>query len=339
LPFGEVRTIPGLTSITQTDFGYTGQRNYAYINLLDYGARWYSASLGRFTQPDSIVPDLNDTQAWNRYSYVINNPVNYTDPSGHFGLLATAAVGALIGAAVGAGGYWLNTIASGEEFDVGDAFVAAGVGALAGGLIGSGVGLLNAGAVGGLAAITGSATVSEVAAVTISTGAGIASAAGGQLAYNSITGSEFNRTSFSITSSMGAITGGIGQVCGTTPLGGGVLNGAASALEYEMQYYNENGELDLDQSTLIAAGYGGSLGALSPNTPLDELGQIKPIQPANGMKGILGRVSSVSDTAMPGVNSGVVLQNLFGPPTLKNWFREVIYIGLSQLDAEEIMID
>jgi RHS repeat-associated protein len=66
-----------------TDLGYTGQRNYAYINLLDYGARWYSAALGRFIQPDSIVPDLTDTQAWNRFSYVNNNPVKYNDPTGH----------------------------------------------------------------------------------------------------------------------------------------------------------------------------------------------------------------------------------------------------------------
>jgi RHS repeat-associated protein len=66
-----------------TDLGYTGQRNYAYINLLDYGARWYSSALGRFTQPDSIVPDLTDTQAWNRFAYVQNNPIRYNDPTGH----------------------------------------------------------------------------------------------------------------------------------------------------------------------------------------------------------------------------------------------------------------
>jgi RHS repeat-associated protein len=83
LPFGEVRHIDGLTDITQTDLGYTGQRNYTYINLLDYGARWYSTPLGRFTQPDTIVPDLTDTQAWNRYAYVENSPIRYNDPTGH----------------------------------------------------------------------------------------------------------------------------------------------------------------------------------------------------------------------------------------------------------------
>jgi hypothetical protein len=149
----------------------------------------------------------------------------YNDPSGHFGLLATAAVGALIGAAVGAGGYWLNTIASGEEFDCSEAVVAAGVGALAGGLIGSGIGLLSAGSVGGLAAITGSATVSEVAAVTISTGAGIGSSGIGYMGSNIVTGSDFDSVDFSISSSIGATTGMAGPMWGTTRLASGLING------------------------------------------------------------------------------------------------------------------
>jgi hypothetical protein len=42
--------------------------------------------VGRFTQPDTIVPtSTQGTQAWDRYAYVNNNPVRYTDPSGHFG--------------------------------------------------------------------------------------------------------------------------------------------------------------------------------------------------------------------------------------------------------------
>ena len=40
-------------------------------------------TLGRFIQPDSIIPDLTNSQAWNRYSYVANNPLKYIDPTGH----------------------------------------------------------------------------------------------------------------------------------------------------------------------------------------------------------------------------------------------------------------
>ena len=40
-------------------------------------------SLGRFASADTIVPNEVDPQAWNRYSYVRNNPLIYNDPSGH----------------------------------------------------------------------------------------------------------------------------------------------------------------------------------------------------------------------------------------------------------------
>jgi hypothetical protein len=35
-------------------------------------------------QPDTLIPDPSNPQAWNRYSYVRNNPVNFNDPAGHF---------------------------------------------------------------------------------------------------------------------------------------------------------------------------------------------------------------------------------------------------------------
>jgi hypothetical protein len=34
-------------------------------------------------QPDSLIPDPSNPQAWNRYSYVRNNPINFNDPTGH----------------------------------------------------------------------------------------------------------------------------------------------------------------------------------------------------------------------------------------------------------------
>ncbi len=51
--------------------------------LMDYHARFYSPTLGRFTQPDTIIPNAGNPQSWNRFSYVINNPINRIDPSGH----------------------------------------------------------------------------------------------------------------------------------------------------------------------------------------------------------------------------------------------------------------
>jgi len=80
LPFGGERT--NLGTISQTDYGYTGQRDLE-MGLMDYKARFYSPLLGRFTQPDTLIPDSNNPQALNRFSYVMNRPINYNDPTGH----------------------------------------------------------------------------------------------------------------------------------------------------------------------------------------------------------------------------------------------------------------
>jgi RHS repeat-associated protein len=53
------------------------------FGLMFYNARFYSPYLNHFTQPDSIVPDPYHPQDWDRYSYARNNPLKYTDPSGH----------------------------------------------------------------------------------------------------------------------------------------------------------------------------------------------------------------------------------------------------------------
>jgi len=68
-----------------TDFGYTGQRQLDADmgGLMDYKARFYSPYINHFVQPDSLIPDPSNPQAWNRYSYVGNNPIGYSDPSGH----------------------------------------------------------------------------------------------------------------------------------------------------------------------------------------------------------------------------------------------------------------
>ena len=46
-------------------------------------ARWYVSGIGRFASSDTIVPDPMNPQSFNRYSYSYNNPVNYSDPTGH----------------------------------------------------------------------------------------------------------------------------------------------------------------------------------------------------------------------------------------------------------------
>ncbi|RME57859.1 RHS repeat-associated core domain-containing protein, partial [Candidatus Parcubacteria bacterium] len=69
---------------TPTPYRYTGQ--YAYteaFGLYFYNARWYDPQLGRFAQADSLIPGAEEHLAWDRYTYVSNNPLRYADPSGH----------------------------------------------------------------------------------------------------------------------------------------------------------------------------------------------------------------------------------------------------------------
>ncbi len=60
-----------------------GQRWDSGLGLYDYRARYYHPGLGRFISADTIVPDPASPQLLNRYAYVTNNPLRYTDPSGH----------------------------------------------------------------------------------------------------------------------------------------------------------------------------------------------------------------------------------------------------------------
>ena len=49
-----------------------------------YKARWYDAHLGRFSQPDSMVPDPGNPLDWDRYASTLdNNPEKYVDDSGN----------------------------------------------------------------------------------------------------------------------------------------------------------------------------------------------------------------------------------------------------------------
>jgi RHS repeat-associated protein len=70
-------------SAYQVSNRYTGQICDDETGLYYYGARYYDPQLGRFIQPDTIVPSADAPQSLNRYSYCDNNPLNYTDPSGH----------------------------------------------------------------------------------------------------------------------------------------------------------------------------------------------------------------------------------------------------------------
>ena len=78
--FGNIQT--GITAPYNT-VSYTGQRYDDKTGLINMNARWYNANTGRFTTEDTWMGDLFNPQSLNKYSYVMNNPVNMWDPIGN----------------------------------------------------------------------------------------------------------------------------------------------------------------------------------------------------------------------------------------------------------------
>ena len=71
------------TDTTGNPFAYNGEaRDDTGLDYLR--ARYYDSQGGTFLTEDSYPGEATDPLSQNRYSYVQNNPVNYTDPSGHF---------------------------------------------------------------------------------------------------------------------------------------------------------------------------------------------------------------------------------------------------------------
>jgi len=64
-------------------YQFTNQEWSGELGIYDYGARQYNPVLKRFLQADTILQNPYSPQTLNRYSYVLNNPQRYTDPTGH----------------------------------------------------------------------------------------------------------------------------------------------------------------------------------------------------------------------------------------------------------------
>ncbi len=105
-PWGETFSKTGTASVPHQ---YTGKELDPETGFYFYESRYYDPQLGRFLTPDTIVPVPHDPQAFNRYSYAHNNPLVYTDPTGHswwmkiaqwFGNVGRTIVSAIVAAVV-----------------------------------------------------------------------------------------------------------------------------------------------------------------------------------------------------------------------------------------------
>ena len=101
----------GLDSVNQK---FTGKERDSESGLDWFGARYYGATLGRFTSPDDgSDQDPANPQSWNLYSYVRNNPLTNVDPTGQDCVYAgnyssTGTVGLQTGDCTQSGGVYVN---------------------------------------------------------------------------------------------------------------------------------------------------------------------------------------------------------------------------------------
>ncbi|HEU4496925.1 MAG TPA: RHS repeat-associated core domain-containing protein, partial [Flavobacterium sp.] len=118
-----------LAGLTILDRGYTGHEHLQSVGLVHMNGRLYDARLRRFLQADNFVQEPHNTQNYNRYGYVLNNPLKYTDPSGEeFTMLAAV----LIGAAIGAASYTITALTADVPFTAGGFLKSAVMGAISG---------------------------------------------------------------------------------------------------------------------------------------------------------------------------------------------------------------
>lgn len=127
----------GYGSMVLLERGYTGHEHFVEVGIIHMNGRLYDPVLRRFLNPDANIQDRFNTQNYNKYGYVLNNPLLYNDPSGEFfvfiglGLFWTAV---LIGAAVGLAGYTVGLAATGnlDKWNLGGALKATFFGAVSG---------------------------------------------------------------------------------------------------------------------------------------------------------------------------------------------------------------
>ena len=62
---------------------FTAHEELPWFNLVNMNGRLYDPTVGRFLSADPVVQSPTNTQNFNRYSYCLNNPLKYTDPSGY----------------------------------------------------------------------------------------------------------------------------------------------------------------------------------------------------------------------------------------------------------------
>lgn len=113
----------GTPSTFMFDRGFTGHEHLDPFALINMNGRIYDPLIALFLSPDNFIQDPYRTQNYNRYTYCLNNPLIYTDPSGEFIFTALIpGLGVFIdaacwGAVLGGAGYTASVAFSDGGFN------------------------------------------------------------------------------------------------------------------------------------------------------------------------------------------------------------------------------
>lgn len=188
------------------DRGYTGHEHYMEVGIIHMNGRLYDPLLRRFLNADENVQDPFNTQIYNRYGYVMNNPLIYTDPNGEWVWIVAGAI---------IGGYFTGVKANGTwnplQWNWGETWGKIAMGAAIGAFTG------------GVGSAVGSATLGAVAATT-----GIQ----GGLLGGAIAGASGGAVAGAISGFASAVMFGEDVIEGTLMGGmwGGIIGGGAGAI-------------------------------------------------------------------------------------------------------------
>ena len=205
-----------------------------------YNARWYDPKLGGFLSADTIIPDPTAPQNYNRYSYVLNNPLKYTDPTGHI-VWVTAAIGAAIGGTV-TGATYLYTAPEWDIYAFGTVF---GAGAVAGGLIGSGIGAA-------AGTVQMSATLAMASSAAVASGSGAIATAEAYMVINYAYDQPFDKSDFAISTGTAAVEGAVNSLIPGSGLAVGASRAAVSTAFGAADYLGRNAANGVSNESTVA---------------------------------------------------------------------------------------